>query len=122
MINKLVENTVNFTGDNIAGNIQDIKIANPIKSEVRNFLTSGKQVEIVNASGVKKEMHLSFTQDLLKISAKKVKSNLPPKPKYQIDTSTFKKLIRGHSGHDIEVSTNQFKKGKTHFRKMGGLF
>ncbi|MCQ2815881.1 MAG: hypothetical protein MJ252_01320 [archaeon] len=55
--------------------INDIKIDNPIKPEIRNFLTSGKQVIIVNSQGDKKEMHLSFSQDLLKVSAKKIKSS-----------------------------------------------
>ena len=65
----------------------DIKIVNPIKPEVKNFLTSGKQLKIINSNGDVKQMQLMFSQDLLKITAKKIKSNLPPKPKYVIETS-----------------------------------
>jgi hypothetical protein len=46
--------------------------------------------------GYVKSMHLSMTQDLMKISGKKPKSKLPPKPKYVIDTSQIKQIIKGH--------------------------
>ena len=56
-------------------------------------------------------MQLIFSADLMKVSAKKVKSNLPPKPKYIIDTPTIKKILKGHG-------TDAFKKSKGLFRKI----
>ena len=88
--------------------VDEIKIIEPIPPEVRNFLTNGKQVKIINDNGDVKEMQLIFSQDLMKVSAKKLKSNLPPKPKYIIDTPTIKKVIGGH--------------GTDAFKKCGGLF
>ena len=40
--------------------VEDIKIVEPIPSEVRNFLTSGKQVKIINNHGDVKQMQLIF--------------------------------------------------------------
>lgn len=60
-------------------------------------------------NGDVKSMHLSMTQDLLKISGKKPKSKLPPKPKYVIDTASIKQIIKGHG-------TEAFKKSKGIFR------
>ena len=91
--------------------VDDIKIAEPIPPEVRNFLTSGKQVKIINNNGDVKQMQLIFSPDLMKVSAKKIKSNLPPKPKYIIETPTIKKILKGHG-------TDAFKKSKTLFRKI----
>ena len=91
--------------------VEDIKIVEPIPSEVRNFLTSGKQVKIINDHGDVKQMQLIFSSDLMKVSAKKVKSTLPPKPKYIIDTHTIKKILKGHG-------TDAFKKSKGLFRKI----
>ena len=91
--------------------VDDIKIVEPIPPEVRNFLTSGKQVKIINDHGDVKQMQLIFSQDLMKVSAKKIKSNLPPKPKYIIDTPTIKKILKGHG-------TDAFKKSKGLFRKI----
>ena len=91
--------------------VEDIKIAEPIPSEVRNFLTSGRQVKIINDVGDVKQMQLIFSSDLMKVSAKKIKSNLPPKPKYIIETHTIKKILKGHG-------TNAFKKSKGLFRKI----
>ena len=88
-----------------------IKIEEPIPPEVRNYLTSGKQVKIISDHGDVKQMQLTFNQDLLKVSCKKIKSNLPPKPKYIIDTPTIKKLLKGHG-------TDAFKKSKGLFRKV----
>ncbi len=48
LINKLVENTVNFTSDNIAGNIQDIKIAANNQSIFKNYAPSTKVATIDN--------------------------------------------------------------------------
>ena len=89
----------------------DIKIVNPIKPEVKNFLTSGKQLKIINSNGDVKQMQLMFSQDLLKITAKKIKSNLPPKPKYVIETSQIKQIVKGHG-------TDAFKKSKGIFRSI----
>ena len=91
--------------------VDDIKIVEPIPPEVRNFLTSGKQVKIINDHGDVKQMQLIFSSDLMKVSAKKIKSNLPPKPKYIIDTPTIKKILKGHG-------TDAFKKSKGLFRKI----
>jgi len=91
--------------------VEDIKIVEPIPSEVRNFLTSGKQVKIINNHGDVKQMQLIFSQDLMKVSAKKVKSTLPPKQKYVIETHTIKKILKGHG-------TDAFKKSKGLFRKI----
>ena len=91
--------------------VDDIKIVEPIPPEVRNFLTSGKQVKIINDHGDVKQMQLIFSQDLMKVSGKKIKSNLPPKPKYIIDTPTIKKILKGHG-------TDAFKKSKGLFRKI----
>ena len=56
-------------------------------------------------------MQLIFSQDLMKVSAKKVKSTLPPKQKYVIETHTIKKILKGHG-------TDAFKKSKGLFRKI----
>jgi len=63
----------------------------------------------INMNGDVKSMHLSMTGDLLKISAKKTNSKLPPKPKYVIDTAQIKQIIKGHG-------TEAFKKSKGFFR------
>ena len=91
--------------------VDEIKIVEPIPPEVKNFLTNGKQVKIINNNGDVKPMQLIFTQDLMKVSAKKLKSNLPPKPKYIIDTLTIKKILKGHG-------TDAFKKSKGLFRSI----
>ena len=86
----------------------EIKIIEPIKSEVRNYLTSGRQLKLINEHGEVKEKQLLFTRDLLKVQAKLIKSNLPPKPKYVIETNNIKAIIKGH--------------GTDAFKKSGGLF
>ena len=91
--------------------VEDYKLSEPIPPEVRNFLTSGKQVKIINNHGDVKQMQLIFSSDLMKVSAKKVKSTLPPKQKYVIETHTIKKILKGHG-------TNAFKKSKGLFRKI----
>ena len=91
--------------------ISDIKIKNQIKPEIKNFLTNGKQLKIINNRGDIKQMQLSFSQDLLKITARKIKSNLPPKSKYIIETTQIKQIIKGHG-------TDAFKKSKGWFRKI----
>jgi len=53
--------------------VEDYKLVEPIPSEVRNFLTSGKQVKIINDKGDVKQMQLIFSPDLMKVSAKKSK-------------------------------------------------
>ena len=73
-------------------------------------MINGKQVKIINNNGDVKQMQLHFSQDLMKVSAKKIKSNLPPKPKYIIETITIKKVLKGHG-------TDAFKKCKGLFRK-----
>ena len=101
---------INLEDPNSIG-VEDYNIVEPIPSEVRNFLTSGKQVKIINNHGDVKQMQLIFSADLMKISAKKVKSTLPPKQKYIIETHTIKKILKGHG-------TDAFKKSKGLFRKI----
>jgi hypothetical protein len=91
--------------------VEEIKIEEPIPPEVRNFLTNGKQVTLVNDNGDRKPMQLIFSQDLMKVSGKKLKSSLPPKPKYIIDTLTIKKILKGYG-------TDAFKKSKGLFKKV----
>jgi len=88
--------------------LAEIKIIEPIRPEVKNYLTSGKQLKIINEHGEIKEKQLLFSQDLLKVQAKGIKSNLPPKSKYVIETNNIKAIIKGH--------------GTDAFKKSGGLF
>ena len=85
-----------------------IKPDEPIKSNIRNFLTSGKQLKIINEKGITKEKCLIFNQDLTKVQVKSIKSNLPPKSKYVIEINKITSIIKGH--------------GTTAFKKAGGLF
>jgi hypothetical protein len=88
--------------------ITEIKIFEPIRPEIKNYLTSGKQLKLINDHGEIKEKQLLFTQDLLKVQAKLIKSNFPTKPKYVIETNNIKAIIKGH--------------GTDAFKKSGGLF
>lgn len=54
-------------------------------------------------------MTLVFSQDLLKVMCKKLKTNIPPKPKWVIETLQIQKIVKGHG-------TDLFKKSKTLFR------
>ena len=85
-----------------------IELNEPISSSVKNFLTSGKIIKIVNDNGDIKEMQLYFNQDLTKVLAKSLKSNLPPKKKYTIEINNIKSIIKGH--------------GTKNFKKCGGFF
>ena len=85
----------------------DIKEVQTLKPAVKNFLTSGKQVRVINEHGEIKERQLLFSQDLLKVQAKLL-NNLPPKPKYVIETNNIKEVLKGY--------------GTDYFRKGGGLF
>jgi len=53
-------------------------------------------------------MLLVMTNDLLKIMAKKVNSNTPPKDKYIIDVSTIKKISRGYANESFKKSVGFF--------------
>ena len=86
----------------------DIKEVQTLKPSVKNFLTSGKQVRIINEHGEIKEKQLLFSQDLLKVQAKLLNNNLPPKSKYVIETNNIKEIIKGY--------------GTDYFKKSGGLF
>ena len=90
-------------------NVHEIKITEPIPPPVRNFLTSGKQIKAINEEGEIKPMQLIFSQDLMKVSLKKIKSDLPPKPKYIIDTITIKKILKGHGTDAFKKSTGLFR-------------
>jgi hypothetical protein len=48
----------------------------------------------------------------MKIVAKKPKSNLPPKAKYVIETTTIKQIIKGHGTEAFAKSKGLFRKGK----------
>ena len=89
----------------------EIKIIEPIRPEIKNYLTSGKQLKLINDHGEIKEKQLMFTQDLLKVQAKLIKSNYPPKPKYVIETNNIKAIIKGHG-------TDAFKKSRRLFRSI----
>ena len=92
-------------------NVTEIKISEPIPSEVKNFLTNGKQVKIINDKGEIKEMQLICSPDLMKVSAKKLKSKEPPEPKYTIDIPSIKKVLKGYG-------TDAFQKSKGIFRSI----
>ena len=87
----------------------DVKVEDPIKPWIRNFLVSGKIVTVYifflylshNTNGDKKKFRLSFTQDLVKISVKKM-NNLPPKPKYVMETNHLKQIITGYGTKAFE--------------------
>ena len=55
-------------------------------------------------------MQLICSQDLMKISAKKLKSKEPPEPKYTIDIPSIKKVLKGYG-------TDAFQKSKGIFRR-----
>ena len=86
------------------------KISYP-KSDAINFLNSGKIVNIVNNLGEIKTKYLYFSQDLLKVFAKKINSTLPPKQKYIINTMNINSVVKGHG-------TDVFQKSKTFYRKI----
>ena len=102
-------NMVKIKLENTDFDFGDIKIVNPIQPEIKNFLTSGAQVKLINNSGDVKQMHLQFTPDLLKVQAKKIKSNLPPKPKYTIETFNIKQIIKGHGTDAFKLSKGLFR-------------
>ena len=91
-------------------NVNYKKIVTP-KSEAINFLNSGKVVNIVNNLGEIKSKYLYFTEDLLKVIAKKLNTNLPPKQKYIIDTMHIKSVVKGHG-------TDVFQKSKRFYRSI----
>ena len=80
-------------------------------SYVINFLTNGKVVKIVNNLGEIKKKYLFFTSDFLKVIAKKVNSNLPPKQKYIIETVNINSVVKG-------FGTDAFKKSKRFYRAL----
>lgn len=92
--------------------IEDVKLESSLKQEIKNFLISGKIVTYISEKGKVKQKHLSFSSDLLRILIKHPKElNLPPKPKYTIEASSIKQIIRGHG-------TEAFKKSKSLFRSL----
>ena len=64
-------------------------------------------MRVIKEHGEIKERQLLFSQDLLKVQAKLL-NNLPPKPKYVIETNNIKEIIKGY--------------GTNYFKKSGGLF
>ena len=88
--------------------IEPVDFIGPI---VKNYLTSGKQLKIINEKGEIKEKQLLFNQDLTIIIAKKTKGNLPPKRKYTLEINNIKSIIKGHG-------TNAFKKCKGLFKSI----
>ena len=130
LINNLIklnlDSRIEFEGKNILflinqtslqlEKIEDVEIAK-IETEdyigpiIKNYLTSGKQLKIINEKGEIKEKQLLFNQDLTKIIAKKTKGNLPPKRKYTLEINNIKSIIKGHG-------TNAFKKCKGLFKSI----
>ena len=90
--------------------VGEIKLEDPIPPEVRNFLTNGRQVNIINNNGDMKQVQLIFNYDLKKVMAKKMKSTLPPKPKYIIDVPNIKKLLKGHGSDAFKSYSGLFRK------------
>ena len=88
-----------------------LKKASAPPSYVINFLTNGKVVKIVNNLGEIKKKYLYFTSDFLKVIAKKVNSNLPPKQKYIIETVNINSVVKGYG-------TDAFKKSKRFYRAL----
>lgn len=82
-----------------------------IPSYVSNFLNNGKIVKIVNNLGEIKKKYLYFTDDFMKVIAKKVNSNLAPKQKYIIDIVCINSIIKGYG-------TESFKKSKRFYRAL----
>ena len=83
----------------------------PPKPEAINFLNNGRIVKVVNNLGEIKSKYLFFTQDLMKVMAKKIKSTLPPKQKYIIDTMYITSVVKGYG-------TDVFAKSKRFYRKI----
>ena len=76
-----------------------------IKNNIYNNITKGIQIRAPNPKGKIKEFNLCFSPDLMKIYLKKPKSgNIPPKPKYTIETPLVKDVIQNY-----EITN--FKKG-----------
>lgn len=90
-------------------NIQSKKKGGLPPSYISNFLTNGKVVKIVNSLGETKKRYLYFTQDFMKVIAKKANSNLPPKQKYIVETTQINAIIKGYG-------TEAFKKSKRFYR------
>ena len=93
--------------------IKSVKVSDP-PPHVKNFLNNGKMVKIVNDLGEIKKKYLYFTQDFLKVIAKNVKSNLPPKQKYIIETVYITSVVKGYG-------TDVFKKSKRFYRGLPEL-
>ena len=76
-----------------------------IKNNIYNNITKGIQIRAPNPKGKIKEFNLCFSPDLMKIYLIKPKSgNIPPKPKYTIETPLVKDVIQNY-----EITN--FKKG-----------
>ena len=65
-------------------------------------------------NGEIKSCRLAMTPDLLKISVKKVKSNLPPKPKYVIEFAHIKQITKGHGTKAFEKCKGIFRSRKNY--------
>jgi len=61
-------------------------------------------------SGKKKQMLLIMTQDMLRIMAKKLNTDSPPKDKYIIEISQIKKIVRGYANDSYTKSMGFFTK------------
>ena len=93
--------------------IKSVKVSDP-PPHVKNFLNNGKVVTIVNDLGELKKKSLYFTHDYLKVIAKKLKSDLPPKQKYIIETVYINSVVKGYG-------TDVFKKSKRFYRGLPEL-
>ena len=92
-------------------NIRSSKKGGMVPSYIANFLTNGKVVKIVNSLGETKKKYLFFTNDFMKVNAKKVNSNLPPKQKYILETTQITSIVKGYG-------TEAFKKSKRFYRAV----
>ena len=90
--------------------IEDITITEPVPVNVKNFLTKGQQVKVITPDGDVNSMQLMFSPDLMTVFYKKPKTD-KPKPEDIIETSTIKKVLKGHG-------TDAFQKSKGFFRSI----
>ena len=90
--------------------IEDITITEPVTVNVKNFLTKGQQVKVITPDGDVNSMQLMFSPDLMTVFYKKPKTD-KPKPEDIIETSTIKKVLKGHG-------TDAFQKSKGFFRSI----
>lgn len=88
---------------------KNVNYSKTLKPEVKNFLTSGRQVKVINNLGEINSKQLLFSNGYYKVMAKDVKSDLAPKSKYIVETANIRKIVKGYG-------TDVFLKSKGLFR------